>query len=142
MTLFKQHVQYAQRLMDDFIDLEIEKIDQILAKVASDPETEDIKRVEVELWNKIKKQTLKGRRTGLGITAEGDMLAALNIRYGSDRGNAFQKRFINNWHYQPTDLQLQWLKKERIPVYSCTKEAQNPFVLRLKKQMRNYMRYG
>ena len=91
MTLFKQHVQYAQRLMDDIIDLEIEKIDQILAKVASDPETEDIKRVEVELWNKIKKQTLKGRRTGLGITAEGDMLAALNIRYGSDRGNAFSE---------------------------------------------------
>lgn len=147
MTLFKQHVQYAQRLMDDIIDLEIEKIDQILAKVASDPETEDIKRVEVELWNKIKKQTLKGRRTGLGITAEGDMLAALNIRYGSDRGNAFSEEVHKQLALSAYRSSVT-MAKERgaFPVYSCTKEAQNPFVLRLKKAdeklYEDMVRYG
>lgn len=147
MTLFKQHVQYAQRLMDDIIDLEIEKIDQILAKVASDPETDEIKRVEMELWNKIKKQTLKGRRTGLGITAEGDMLAALNIRYGSDRGNAFSEEVHKQLALSAYRSSVT-MAKERgaFPVYSCIKEAQNPFVLRLKKAdeklYEDMVRYG
>ncbi|HNY62905.1 MAG TPA: adenosylcobalamin-dependent ribonucleoside-diphosphate reductase [Bacteroidales bacterium] len=147
MTLFKQHVQYAQRLMDDIIDLEIEKIDQILAKVASDPETDDIKRVEMELWNKIKKQTLKGRRTGLGITAEGDMLAALNIRYGSDRGNAFSEEVHKQLALSAYRSSVT-MAKERgaFPVYSCIKEVQNPFVLRLKKAdeklYEDMVRYG
>ncbi|HQQ20440.1 MAG TPA: adenosylcobalamin-dependent ribonucleoside-diphosphate reductase [Bacteroidales bacterium] len=147
MTLFKQHVQYAQRLMDDIIDLEIEKIDQILAKVASDPETDDIKRVEMELWNKIKKQTLKGRRTGLGITAEGDMLAALNIRYASDRGNAFSVEVHKQLALSAYRSSVT-MAKERgaFPVYSCIKEVQNPFVLRLKKAdeklYEDMVRYG
>ena len=87
--LFKEHVQYGQRLMDDLIDLEMEKIDKILEKIDTDPETEDVKHVERELWNKIKTKTLQGRRTGLGITAEGDMLAALNLQYGSEKAIEF-----------------------------------------------------
>lgn len=134
MPLFKQHVQFAQRLMDDIIDLEIEKIEQIINKVHSDPETEDVKRVEIDLWNKIKKQTLKGRRTGLGITAEGDMLAALNIRYGSDHGNAFSAEVHKQLALAAYRSSVT-LAKERgaFPVYSCTKEAHNPFILRLKE---------
>lgn len=134
MPLFKQHVQYAQRLMDDIIDLEIEKIEQIINKVHSDPETDDVKRVEIDLWNKIKKQTLKGRRTGLGITAEGDMLAALNIRYGSDHGNAFSAEVHKQLALAAYRSSVT-LAKERgaFPVYSCTKEAHNPFILRLKE---------
>jgi ribonucleoside-diphosphate reductase alpha chain len=134
MPLFKQHVQYAQRLMDDIIDLEIEKIEQIINKVHSDPETDDVKRVEIDLWNKIKKQTLKGRRTGLGITAEGDMLAALGIRYGSDHGNAFSEEVHKQLALAAYRSSVT-LAKERgaFPVYSCTKEAHNPFILRLKE---------
>ncbi|MBP1673022.1 MAG: putative ribonucleoside reductase [Bacteroidetes bacterium] len=147
MPLFKEHVQYAQRLMDDIIDLEIEKIDQILDKVKSDPETEDVKRVEIELWNKIKKQTLKGRRTGLGITAEGDMLAALNIRYGSDHGNAFSTEVHKQLALAAYRSSVN-LAKERgaFPVYSCTKEAFNPFILRIKeadeKLFNDMVRFG
>ena len=133
MTLFKEHVQYAQRLMDDIIDLEIEKIDQILEKIAKDPEPEDIKRVEIDLWTKIKRQTLKGRRTGLGITAEGDMLAALNIRYGSDHGNAFSTEVHKQLALAAYRSSVT-MARERgaFPVYSSIKEAANPFILRIK----------
>ena len=147
MPLFKEHVQYAQRLMDDIIDLEIEKIDQIIDKVNSDPETDDVKRVEIELWHKIKKQTLKGRRTGLGITAEGDMLAALNIRYGSDHGNAFSAEVHKQLALAAYRSSVN-LAKERgaFPVYSCTKEAHNPFILRIKeadeKLFNDMVRFG
>ena len=89
--LFAKHIRYAQRIMDDIIDLEMEKIDQILAKIDSDPESEEVKQTERYLWEKIRKKTLQGRRTGLGITAEGDMLAALGIRYGSEEGNDFSE---------------------------------------------------
>jgi len=84
MNLFKEHSGKAMRLMDDLIDLEMEKIEAILDKIKSDPETEDVKRTELDLWEKIKRKSLGGRRTGLGITAEGDMLAALGLRYGSE----------------------------------------------------------
>lgn len=147
MPLFKQHVQYGQRLMDDIIDLEIEKIDQIIQKVMSDPETDDVKRVEIDLWHKIKKQTLKGRRTGLGITAEGDMLAALNIRYGSDHGNAFSEEVHKQLALAAYRSSVT-LAKERgaFPIYSCTKEAHNPFILRLKeadeKLFEDMVRFG
>ena len=87
--LFKEHVGYAQRMMDDIIDLEIEKIDAILEKIEKDPESAEIKQTEKNLWIKIRKKTIEGRRTGVGITAEGDMLAALGIRYGSKEGNEF-----------------------------------------------------
>jgi len=133
MTLFKEHVQCAQRLMDDIIDLEIEKIDQILEKIAKDPEPDAIKRVEVELWTKIKRQTLKGRRTGLGITAEGDMLAALNIRYGSDHGIAFSTEVHKQLALAAYRSSVT-MARERgaFPVYSSIKEAANPFILRIK----------
>ena len=134
MTLFKEHVQYAQRLMDDIIDLEIEKIDQILAKIINDPESDDVKRVETELWAKIKRQTLKGRRTGLGITAEGDMLAALNIRYGSEHGIAFSTEVHKQLAIAAYRSSVT-MARERgaFPVYSSMKEAVNPFILRLKE---------
>jgi len=133
MTLFKEHVQYAQRLMDDIIDLEIEKIDQILEKIAKDPESEDIKRVEVELWKKIRRQTLKGRRTGLGITAEGDMLAALKIRYGSEHGIAFSTEVHKQLALAAYRSSVT-MARERgaFTVYSSIKEAANPFILRIK----------
>jgi len=147
MTLFKEHVQYAQRLMDDIIDLEIEKIDQIMRKIASDPESDDVKRVEMELWTKIKRQTLKGRRTGLGITAEGDMLAALNIRYGSDHGIAFSTEVHKQLALAAYRSSVT-MARERgaFPVYSSIKEAANPFILRIKdadeKLYEDMIRFG
>ena len=133
MSLFKEHVQCAQRLMDDIIDLEIEKIEQILKKIATDPESEDVKRVETELWTKIKRQTLKGRRTGLGITAEGDMLAALGIRYGSEHGIAFSTEVHKQLALAAYRSSVT-MARERgaFPVYSGLKEAANPFILRIK----------
>ena len=147
MPLFKEHVQYAQRLMDDLIDLELEKIDQILAKIESDPEGEDVKRVERELWLKIRRQSTKGRRTGLGITAEGDMLAALNIRYGSDEGNAFSTEVHKQLALAAYRSSVN-MAKERgaFPVYSCIKEGHNPFIQRIQKAdpklYEDMIRYG
>jgi ribonucleoside-diphosphate reductase alpha chain len=147
MPLFKEHVQYAQRLMDDIIDLEIEKIDQILEKITSDPESEDVKRVETELWTKIKRQTLKGRRTGLGITAEGDMLAALNIRYGSEHGIAFSTEVHKQLALAAYRSSVT-MARERgaFPVYSSMKEVSNPFILRVKdadeKLYEDMIRFG
>lgn len=134
MPLFKEHVQYAQRLMDDLIDLEIEKIDKIIEKVNNDPEEEEIKRVELDLWHKIKKQTLKGRRTGLGITAEGDMLAALDIRYGSDHAIAFSTEVHKQLALSAYRSSVT-MARERgaFPVYRAINEVKNPFILRLKE---------
>lgn len=147
MSKFKEHVQYAQRLMDDLIDLELEKVDQILAKIESDPESDDIKRVERELWLKIRRQSTKGRRTGLGITAEGDMLAALNIRYGSDEGNAFSTEVHKQLALAAYRSSVT-MAKERgaFPVYSCIKEGHNPFIQRIQqadpKLYEDMVRYG
>ena len=147
MPLFREHVQCAQRLMDDLIDLELEKIDQILAKIEKDPESEDVKRVERELWLKIRKQSTKGRRTGLGITAEGDMLAALNIRYGSDEGNAFSTEVHKQLALAAYRSSVT-MAKERgaFPVYSCIKEGHNPFIQRIQKAdpklYEDMIRYG
>jgi len=147
MPLFKEHIQYAQRLMDDLVDLEIEKIDKIIEKVLSDPETEDVKRVELELWKKIRAQTLKGRRTGLGITAEGDMLAALNIQYASDYAIAFSTEVHKQLALSAYESSVT-MAKERgaFPVYQAVNEANNPFVLRLKqadpKLYEDMVRYG
>lgn len=134
MPLFKKHVEYAQRLMDDLIDLEIEKVDGIIHKIAQDPESEDVKRVEWELWQKIKEKSLKGRRTGLGITAEGDMLAALNIRYGSDHGNHFSTEVHKHLAISAYRSSVT-LARERgpFPIYSSIKEGKNPFINRLKE---------
>lgn len=147
MPLFREHIQYAQRLMDDIIDLELEKIDQILAKIESDPESESVKRVEKELWLKIRKQSTKGRRTGLGITAEGDMLAALNIRYGSEEGNAFSTEVHKQLALAAYRSSVT-MAKERgaFPIYSCIKEGHNPFINRLReadhKLYEDMIRYG
>ena len=104
MELFKEHSGKATRLMDDLIDLEMEKIEAILAKIASDPETEDVKRTELELWEKIKAKSLGGRRTGLGITAEGDMLAALsreNLPAFRERLNEYARECLRDVDRQP-----------------------------------------
>ncbi|MDR1757431.1 MAG: adenosylcobalamin-dependent ribonucleoside-diphosphate reductase [Bacteroidales bacterium] len=147
MPLFKEHVQYAQRLMDDLIDLEIEKIDDIIRKIQSDPESDDVKRVEWELWHKIRSKSLQGRRTGLGITAEGDMLAALNIRYGSEHGNTFSSEVHKQLALAAYRSSVT-LARERgaFPIYSSIKEGTNPFINRLKATDPNLyedmVRYG
>jgi ribonucleoside-diphosphate reductase alpha chain len=87
--LFKKHAGAAQRIMDDIIDLELEKIDMILNKIKSDPEELEVKDVEIKLWKKIRQKCIEGRRTGIGITAEGDMLAALGLRYGTQPATDF-----------------------------------------------------
>lgn len=132
--LFKQHVALAQRLMDDIIDLEQEKIDRIIAKIQSDPQSDEVKHTELHLWEKIKDKTLKGRRTGVGITAEGDMIAALGLRYGTqeatDKAVEVQRTLALSAYRSSVNL-----AKERgaFPVYSAEREAQNPFILRIKE---------
>ncbi len=133
--LFEKHVKIAQRIMDDVIDLEAEKIDKILAKIESDPESEEVKSSERNLWKKIQTKTLQGRRTGLGITAEGDMLAALGIRYGSDEGNDFSEkvhRTIALNAYKSSVV----MAKERgaFEIFDAKREEKNPFILRLKNE--------
>jgi ribonucleotide reductase alpha subunit len=130
---FKQHVIYAERFMDDIVDLEAEKIQMILSKIESDPEPENIKRVEKETWHKIMSMTLKGRRTGLGITAEGDMLAALGLIYGTSEATDFSTEVHKNLTinaYKSSAI----MAKERGPfsVYNYEKELNNPFIKRLK----------
>ncbi|MEI6346920.1 MAG: adenosylcobalamin-dependent ribonucleoside-diphosphate reductase [Bacteroidota bacterium] len=133
-NLYNEHVQYGQRLMDDLIDLEMEKIDGILQKIDTDPETEDVKHVERELWGKIKTKTLQGRRTGLGITAEGDMLAALNLQYGSDEAISVsvkaQKQLAISAYTSSVAMARE---RGAFPVYSSEKEKNNPFILRIKE---------
>ncbi|MDO4735534.1 MAG: adenosylcobalamin-dependent ribonucleoside-diphosphate reductase [Bacteroidia bacterium] len=133
MPLFKEHVIKAMRLMDDLIDLEMEKIEAILTKIKSDPEEEYIKRTEIELWEKIKEKSLGGRRTGLGITAEGDMLAALGLRYGSDKAIEYAveiQKTLAVEAYRSSVI----MAKERgaFPIYSAEKEANNPMIDRIK----------
>jgi ribonucleoside-diphosphate reductase alpha chain len=134
MELFRDHVQKAQRLMDDLIDLELENVDKILAKVEADPEEVEIKRIERNLWLNIKMKSMEGRRTGLGITAEGDMLAALGLRYGSDEATNFsvdvhQNLAVNAYKSSVT------MAKERgaFPIYKAGREANNPFVNRIRE---------
>ncbi len=131
---FKSHVKIAQRLMDDLIDMEIEKIDTILQKIESDPEAESIKHVEKELWTKIRKKATTGRRTGLGITAEGDMLAALNIRYGSEEAIEFSTEVHKQLALAAYRSSVE-LAKERgkFEIYNTSKESQNPFIRRLRE---------
>ncbi|GAA4822746.1 ribonucleoside-diphosphate reductase, adenosylcobalamin-dependent [Marinicella pacifica] len=133
-TLFKDHVAKAQRLMDDIIDLELEKIDAILEKIDADPESEEVKRIEKNLWLNIKQKAEEGRRTGIGITAEGDMLAALGIRYGSDEGNDFSEK-IHKMIAVETYRASVNMAKERgaFGLYDSEREKNNPFIQRLKK---------
>lgn len=132
--LFKDHVAKAQRLMDDIIDLELEKIDDILAKIDADPESAEVKRIEKELWLNIRKKADEGRRTGIGITAEGDMLAALGIRYGSKEGNAFTEQVHKTIAVETYRASVN-MAKERgaFGIYDADREASNPFIQRLRE---------
>ncbi|MEE4197982.1 MAG: adenosylcobalamin-dependent ribonucleoside-diphosphate reductase [Bacteroidales bacterium] len=133
--LFKEHVAYAQRIMDDIIDLEIEKIDAILHKIETDPEDYEIKRVEDKLWRNIRRKALEGRRTGVGITAEGDMLAALGLRYGSENAVDFSEEIHKTIALSAYRSSVD-MAKERGPfeIFDAQKEKENPFILRLKEQ--------
>lgn len=132
--LFRQHVGKAQRIMDDIIDLEMEKIDAILAKIETDPETEEVKQTEKHLWQKIRSKTLKGRRTGVGTTGEGDMLAALGLRYGTDEATAFSEsvhRALTLAAYSSSvDLAAE---RGAFEVYDAAREAGNPFINRIRE---------
>ncbi|RXG12557.1 ribonucleoside-diphosphate reductase class II [Leeuwenhoekiella aestuarii] len=132
--LFKKHVAKAQRIMDDIIDLELEKVDAILAKIESDPESEEVKNVEHNLWLNIKKKAQEGRRTGIGITAEGDMLAALGIKYGSEKGNEFSVEIHKTIAIEAYRASV-YAAKERgaFPIFDSEREKENPFILRLKE---------
>ena len=130
--LFKEHVRYAQRLSDDIIDLELEKVDQILDKIKSDPEPEHIKRIEIELWEKIKDNATNGRRTGLGITGEGDMLAALGYTYGSDESIEFSELVHKTKAIEAYKESVN-MAKERgaFPVFDIKKDVNSDFIKRI-----------
>ncbi len=131
--LFREHVGYAQRIMDDIIDLELEKIDAIVKKIDNDPETDEVKRVERNLWMNIRRKATEGRRTGVGITGEGDMLAALGLRYGSDIAIDFSAEVHKNLAVAAYSTSVD-LAAERgaFPIYSTEREKNNPFIQRLK----------
>ena len=132
--LFKKHVAVAQRMMDDIIDLEVEKIEKILAKVESDPEAEEIKRTERELWEKILAKTTQGRRTGVGTTAEGDMLAALGLRYGTPEATAFSvevHKTLALAAYRSSVMMAQ--ERGAFKVYDAKREENNPYIQRIKE---------
>ena len=145
--LFKDHVRKGQRLMDDLIDLELEKIDKVLTKIEKDPEEEEIKRVERNLWLNIKLKCLEGRRTGFGITAEGDMLAALNLRYGTDKANEFAARVQKELACSAYASSVE-MAKERgaFPLFNYKLEVNNPLINRIKeaepKVYEDMVKYG
>jgi ribonucleoside-diphosphate reductase alpha chain len=131
--LFAKHVGIAQRMMDDIVDLEQEKVEAIIRKIESDPEDAEVKRIELNLWKSIKDRTLQGRRTGIGITAEGDMLAALGKRYASDEAIAFstevQKLLAHEAYRSSVNLAEE---RGAFPVYNAKREENNPFINRLR----------
>jgi len=131
--LFRRHVALAQRIMDDIIDLEIEKIDAILGKIETDPENEEVKIAERMLWEKIRHKTLLGRRTGVGITAEGDMLAALGLRYGTEEATTVAEEVQKSLALAAYRSSVE-LAKERgaFAIFSAEREEANPFLNRLK----------
>ncbi|HOU98875.1 MAG TPA: adenosylcobalamin-dependent ribonucleoside-diphosphate reductase [Bacteroidales bacterium] len=132
--LFKKHAHAAQRMMDDIIDLELEKIDAILQKIDSDPESEEVKRTERQLWEKIRIKAIQGRRTGIGITAEGDMLAALNLRYGSDNAIDFSVKVHKTLALEVYRSSVNTAKERGpFPIYDTNREKENPFINRLKE---------
>ena len=144
---FKTHVAYAQRIMDDIVDLELEKIDSILRKIEQDPEAEALKAVEHNLWLRIRKKAKEGRRTGVGITAEGDMLAALGLTYGSEAANQFAEHIHKTLAIEAYKSSVN-LAKERgaFAIYSAEREEKNPFIQRLKLAdetlYNNMVKYG
>ncbi len=132
--LFKTHIHKAMRMMDDIIDLELEKVSQIIDKIESDPEDDDVRRVEQELWSKIKRMAEMGRRTGLGITAEGDMLAALGLQYGSTKAIDFavqvQKTLALESYRASVDMAQE---RGAFEIYDAQRELNNPMIGRIKE---------
>ena len=145
--LFKKHVAIAQRVMDDIIDLELEKIEAIIKKIKQDPEDKEVKRTELLLWEKIYHKTKQGRRTGVGITAEGDMIAAMNLRYGTEDAIEFAEQVHKTIAISAYKSSIQ-MAKERgsFDIYDSKRELNNPFINRLKdadSQLYNDMvKYG
>jgi ribonucleoside-diphosphate reductase alpha chain len=146
-NLFRTHVAKAQRIMDDIIDLEMEKIDAILEKIEQDPETEEVKSTERNLWLKIKTKTGKGRRTGVGTTAEGDMLAALGLRYGTSEATDFSEnvhRELALAAYGSSVVMAQ--ERGAFSIFDAEREKNNPYINRLKEQSpelyKNMVKYG
>ena len=131
---FKEHVMYAQRMMDDIIDLEMEKIETIIAKIEADPETDEVKATELNLWKKIKDKTSQGRRTGVGTTAEGDMIAAMGLTYGTEEATKFSVEVHKTLALAAYRSSVM-LASERgaFPVFDYKREANNPFMNRLKE---------
>ena len=132
--LFRRHVQMAQRLMDDIVDLELEKIELIMQKIASDPQSDEVKGAEQHLWEKIMAKSSKGRRTGVGITAEGDMIAAMGLRYGTQEATDFSVEVHKTLALSAYRSSVE-MARERgaFAVYDAQREAANPFVQRLKQ---------
>ena len=131
---FRDHVGKAMRMMDDIIDLELEKVEQIIAKIDADPEEADIRYVESNLWKKVREMALKGRRTGLGITAEGDMIAALGMRYGSDKAVAFAVEVHKTLALAAYGASVE-MAEERgaFPLYDAARELDNPMIARIRE---------
>ena len=144
---FREHIGYAQRIMDDIIDLELEKIDRILEKISKDPENDEIKRVERKLWENIRIKAEEGRRTGVGITAEGDMLAALGLIYGTDNATDFSTEIHKTVALEAYRSSVN-MARERgaFTIYDSQREKANPFINRLKEEdeqlYRDMVRYG
>ena len=131
---FEKHVRFAQRIMDDIVDLEMEKIDLIMEKIQVDPENKEVKEAEYHLWEKIKRKSGMGRRTGVGITAEGDMLAALGLRYGTQEATDFSVSVHKTLALNAYRSSVM-MAKERgaFEIYDAKREAGNPFVQRIKE---------
>ena len=132
--LFRKHVMLAQRLMDDIIDLEQEKIDRIIDKIKSDPQSDEVKHTELHLWEKIKRKTAQGRRTGVGITAEGDMIAAMGLRYGTQEATDMAvnvQRTLALTAYRSSVTMA--AERGAFEVFDAGREANNPFILRIKE---------
>lgn len=132
--IFRRHIAKAQRIMDDIIDLEMEKIDTILEKIDSDPESAEVKQTERHLWEKIRSKTLKGRRTGVGTTAEGDMIAALGLRYGTPEATAFSEsvhRELAIAAYRSSVVMAS--ERGAFEVFDAEREKENPFIARLRE---------
>ncbi len=132
---FNKHVQMAQRIMDDIVDLELEKVNKIVEKIEADPENIEIKRTELNLWKKIKTKSIQGRRTGVGITAEGDMLAALGLKYGTPEATDFcediHKKLALAAYRSSVDMARD---RGSFPIYDSIREEKNPMVMRLRAE--------
>ncbi|WP_304153213.1 adenosylcobalamin-dependent ribonucleoside-diphosphate reductase [Hoylesella buccalis] len=134
MEKFRKHVQIAQRIMDDIVDLELEKIERILQKIQEDPQSDEVKEAEYHLWEKIKHKSSQGRRTGVGITAEGDMIAAMGLRYGTPEATEFSVNVHKNLALSAYRSSVT-MAKERgaFAVFDASREKNNPFLLRIKE---------